>query len=263
MKQFYFELARATYDKFLISPPHERNTCDPHIHKQMEILYIVKGCNRVSVNNNTVLLSENQMAIADSFDIHKWEHVSDTSILLIFPYAFLKPFILQKAGRKLSSNFILEPGICLQFKTLIDIMPQYSNDTKVIEGLVHAFIALLLKHIKLEKTYNKQYQTLLNDILMYIEDNFKQNLSLTDVANHFGYSKYHFSKLFNQLIGLHFDNYINMVRTNNVIFLLKEKDYSVTNAVFESGFSSLSTFYRVFKSQYNCSINSYLKSHKS
>ncbi len=259
MQQFYFELSRAQNDGFIISVPHEKNTCDPHIHKQMEILYIVKGCNRVTINNDTILLSENQMAIADSFDIHRWTHVSDTSIMIQFSYSMLKPYITRKAGRRLSTNFILEAAIGLQFKALIELMQRYANDSSIIEGLVHAFLGLLTKHIPLVKGPSAQHQTLLNDILFYIEENFDKDLQLDTVAQHFSYSKYHFSKLFNQLLGIHFESYINMVRTQNVIYLIKEKNYALIDAIFESGFSSVSTFYRTFKKQYNCGIKNYLK----
>ncbi len=259
MKQFYFELSRAHNDNFIISLPHERNTCDAHIHKQMEILYVVKGCNRVTINNDTVLLAENQMAIADSFDVHSWQHVSDVSIMVQFPYTALKPYITHKAGRTLSSKFILEPAVGLQFKAIIDLMQLYARDPSIIDGLVRAFVALITKHIPLVKSPAAQHQTLLNDILMYIEENFDKDLSLESVAQQFSYSKYHFSKLFNQMLGIHFENYVNMVRTQNVIYLIKEKNVTLINAIFESGFSSVSTFYRTFKKQYNCGVKSYLK----
>ncbi len=263
MQQFYFELAKAHNDSFIISVPHERNTCDPHIHKQMEILYIVKGCNRVTINDNTLMLSENQMAIADSFDVHQWSHVSDTSIMIQLSYSTLKPYIVRKAGRKLASNFILDPSVGIQFKAIIDLMALYANDNSIIEGLTHAFIGLLTKHVPLVKGTSAQHQTLLNDILFYIEENFDKDLQLETVAQHFSYSKYHFSKLFNQLLGIHFENYINMVRTQNVIYLIKERHYALIDAIFESGFSSVSTFYRTFKKQYNCGVKSYLKGYVS
>ncbi len=261
MRQFYFELARAFSDNFIISVPHERNTCEPHIHKQMEILYIVKGTNRVTINDQTVLLSDNQMAIADSFDIHKWEHLTDTSIMVQFPYSALQTFIARKDGRKLASNFILEPAIALQFKALIELMSVHANESIIVEGLIHAFVGLLTKHIPLEKHSSQQHKALLNDILYFIEENFDKDLKLEDVAEHFAYSKYHFSKLFNQMLGIHFESYINMVRTQNVLYLLKEKKQPLINAIFDSGFSSVSTFYRVFKKQYNCGIKTYLKNY--
>ncbi len=259
MEQFFFELPKAYNDNFVMSPPLDSNTCDPHVHRQMEILYVLSGVNRATINNQSILLTKNQLAIADSFDIHKWEHVSDVSIMVQFPYNSLKPYLIRTPGKKLSSNFILDPTIGLQFKALIDLMPQYANDPIIIDGLIQAFIGLLTKHIPLKKHAPSEHTILLNDILFYIEDNFDKDLTLEKVASHFAYSKYHFSRLFNQMLGIHFETYINMVRIQNVLYLVKEKKVALIDAIFESGFSSVSTCYRTFKNYYNCGIQAYLK----
>lgn len=260
MKNFYyFETARDGNDVYNISDPLTRHTCPPHIHRQIEILYVLDGCNRATINNTTVMLTKNQLAIADSFDVHSWEHIDDTSICIIIPYSALSTYIEAKNNRSLKSNFILDSGIGVEFKEIIELMCKYKNDKFVLNGLTNAFLGLIIKHIDLQKSESPKQKLLVSEILSYIEENYQKELTLEQTAKKFAYSKYYFSKLFNQLLGCHFESYINMIRTQHVLFLITEKKFPVIDAIMQSGFSSVPTFYRYFKQNYNCSITTYLK----
>ena len=129
----------------------------------------------------------------------------------------------------------------------------------IVEGLITAFLGLILDNIALEKREKSGQVRLTSKILDFINQNFTDDLTLENTAAHFAYSKYYFSKLFNNLIHCRFDDYLNMVRAQNVISLVQRKKRSVADAILESGFSSIPTFYRYFKSQYHCSIKRFLK----
>ena len=58
---------------------------------------------------------------------------------------------------------------------------------------------------------------------------------------------------------MHLNAYINMVRTQNVLHLVRDKKVAITDAILDSGFSSITPFYRYFKSMYGVSIKEYLK----
>lgn len=246
-----------------LSFPNEGNTFPPHIHRQMEMLYVTKGHNRATVNNQTVLLSENQLAIADSFDVHGWEHIDGKTICYILPYTLLSTSAPHVEGYSLSENFITDTSVGLRFKELLDMMYRYREDNAVLDGLARTFIALVYKYLPSEKRKSNKPRSLLHEILTYVETNFTKRLTLETVAAHFGYSKYYFSKLFNQLLGCHFDYYVNTVRVQNALYLIREKDEGLLEAALDSGFSSLSTFYRTFKLCYHCGVKAYLKQQRS
>ena len=256
----FFESIRDVSDVYSMSCPHGCNNCEPHFHRQMEILYVISGCNRVTINDESIILTDDQLAIADSFDVHSYKSLKDTSIRMIIPYSYLAPYIEAKNSKALSSNFILDSGIATQFKTIIMMIYDALQNQRnmVVDGLTNALLGLILAHIPLVEA-NKTKKMFINEILDYINDNFKNDLTLESVAKHFSYSKYYLSRLFNKFIGFHFEEYINGIRAENVITLIKYKKYSVTNAIMDSGFSSIPTFYRYFKQKYGCSIKHYVK----
>lgn len=263
MHKFFFENLRSSDDKFALSSPNGNNTFPPHIHRQMEILYVTAGHNRATINNQTMILSENQMAIADSFDVHEWEHIDGLACCFILPYSVCACVAPHSEGYSLSQHFITDESVCLRFKELMDLMYRYKEESAVLEGLARAFVALIYKHLPMEKRKSNKPRSLLQEILTYIEKNFTSRLTLESVAKHFGYSKYYFSKLFNQLLGCHFEHYVNLVRMQNALYLIREKEKSLLEAALDSGFPSLSTFYRTFKLCYNCGVKTYLKQQRN
>jgi len=260
MENFFFETKRELNDEYVVSKIAEHE-CPPHIHRQMEILYVLSGEYQASVNDQTAKLCKNQIAVADSFDIHKWEPIHATAFYIVIPYSALSSFIEQKNGKVISDHFILDSEVCLHIKSLAQALKKSltSSQTLITEGLTKVLLGLLLQNLPLVEKSKFNRNFLLHEVLDYIEQNFMHDITLESISERFSYSKYYFSRLFNQILGCHLETYINMIRTQNVLYLMKKKNYSVTDAVLESGFSSLPTFYRYFKNRYKCSVTQYLK----
>ena len=89
---------------------------------------------------------------------------------------------------------------------------------------------------------------LLVDALMYINENYRDEITLDEVSRKLGYSKNYFSFLFNKFTGMNLREYINSRRVNE-FERLKAANPSVPTYVLaeESGFSNSKTFYRAYK----------------
>ena len=72
-------------------------------------------------------------------------------------------------------------------------------------------------------------------------------MSLDDAANLAGFSKYHFTRLFKDFTGYSFYKYLNKKRIEHAERLLIDPEVLITEAALQSGFSSLSSFIRMFK----------------
>ena len=89
-----------------------------------------------------------------------------------------------------------------------------------------------------------------------------ENLSLDDVSHEFGISKYHISRCFSQKIGCSFTNYLNALRIQNANKMLLTTELPVTDISYQSGFESLSTFYRVFQQFHGITPSEYKRNMK-
>ena len=96
-------------------------------------------------------------------------------------------------------------------------------------------------------------------MLLYVNENFKSEITLVTLASKFGYHKSYVSRYFKQCFQVGFCEYLSAIRLKNALILMNEQKYSITHCALESGFNSMRTFYRVFREEFGCSPGEYLE----
>ncbi|MUK88233.1 AraC family transcriptional regulator [Ornithinibacillus sp. L9] len=96
-----------------------------------------------------------------------------------------------------------------------------------------------------------EHNEVIEDALMYIEENIHQSLTLESVSNHFNMSKYYFHRLFSAMMGDSLNNYILSRRLNASLPLIQNTDISLTDIAYLLNFGTQSSFTRAFKRQYD------------
>ncbi|MCI2047139.1 MAG: AraC family transcriptional regulator [Faecalibacterium sp.] len=86
----------------------------------------------------------------------------------------------------------------------------------------------------------------------YISEHCAEELTLEQVASEAGFSKYHFDRLFKQFTDVSFYKYLSQKRIARAEHYLIDPDISITEAAYRSGFSSISSFIRMFKTTKQC-----------
>lgn len=97
--------------------------------------------------------------------------------------------------------------------------------------------------------------------LKYVDRNYMNDITLDELANVAGYSRYHFSRLFRRFSGTTLKEYLNRRRVREAALLLTGTNLSITETAMKSGFSSLTTFNRVFRQLENCTPSEYKRRH--
>lgn len=110
----------------------------------------------------------------------------------------------------------------------------------------HAFHQLLILHPTIHQACR------------FMEAHFNQGeLHLNDVATHCGVSSDWLTRHFRKSMKLTIPGYLSWLRIEHVSRLLETSDHQITEICFESGFSSVSQFNRVFKSLKGVSPSEY------
>lgn len=95
-----------------------------------------------------------------------------------------------------------------------------------------------------------EHYELVENALVYIENNIEESLSLESVSNHFNISKYYFHRLFSAMTGYSFNNYLLSRRLNTSVNLIQNERLSLTDIAYRLNFGTPSSFTRAFKRQY-------------
>jgi AraC-like DNA-binding protein len=83
--------------------------------------------------------------------------------------------------------------------------------------------------------------------LRFIEENLDQDISLNQISEESGMSRYHFARTFKSVTGSSFKTYHNRKRIEIAKKLLETRSMRITDVCFEVGFNDLSYFNRVFR----------------
>lgn len=102
-----------------------------------------------------------------------------------------------------------------------------------------------------------QYINLFFNVCNYINEHCTENLKLDDIANIAGFSKFHFTRLFKQIMNISCYDYLINRRLMEAEKLLNHPELSIMQVAMKSGFSSLATFNRIFKAKKHCTPTEY------
>ena len=70
----------------------------------------------------------------------------------------------------------------------------------------------------------------------YIENHYQEDISLTDVAEHFQYTSSYFSRHFKETLGVNFLSYLSIVRVGHAAEQLSNGQENLTKCAFDNGF---------------------------
>ena len=231
------------------------NICPPHFHGAVELLYVTEGEKQVVINGKKRLLEKGELCICLPLDVHEYLPSNGRQMCVALPPDYQADFASFAARRALTEN-VLPAG-----EIADDIFAHMGklNDAKeplYIKGVIGYILGVIAEQCAFIPRANGE-KNIIQDILEYIDAYYAEELTLEKVAAHFGYSKYYFSKLFNDRFSMNFSAYINQVRIYKSIPLLKTHKI---NAVYdECGFNSPQQFYLNFRKVTGMSPKAYLK----
>ena len=132
----------------------------------------------------------------------------------------------------------------------------YTRDHLRKTILLLEILELLLDHflekrrIALSDKQDRQQKERITDIKIYIEDNFRAELALEDIANASYLSKEHLARFFKEQMNITVIQYLNYVRAKHAYPLLLEGQMTATQVALDCGFSGLRTMDRALVKNY-------------
>jgi len=96
---------------------------------------------------------------------------------------------------------------------------------------------------------------------LFIDSNYANKIDLRNISNEACFSKFHFIRLFKSVYGKTPHQYLIQVRIENAKHFLR-LDYSVSDACFQVGFESLTSFTGLFKKCEGNTPSDYQRQHK-
>ncbi len=147
--------------------------------------------------------------------------------------------------------------LLVSLKEILDKEPSPLEDAMNLSYIIHIFYLLNQKNCQLKTETSSLPENILA-LQHYIDNNFSVISSVSQVAEHFFYSREHVSRLFKKYFDTTISDYIMKRRISESQSLLM-KDMPIIDIAYKVGFCSLSTFIRAFRSVTSMTPSEYRK----
>lgn len=228
-----------------------------HFHPQIEVAFCVKGICNILIDGTTYHLNQGDVAVIFPNQRHYYQPPGEDKdnglyLLLFYPtdtpdyyreWNFFKPEVPVIRKEQLPVNF---PVIWdLFYETY-----EENDDYMVFKAYIALLMAQMLPRMKLNSVDEDYNPEDIQSVLNYINQHFREDITLTKVAKELGFHPNRLSTFFNEKIGCSFTSHIKALRIENARHLLKATRYSVNEIRILSGFQSNRTFFRCFKEEF-------------
>ncbi len=227
-----------------------------HFHDFYEIEFIVSGRCIHYINGEPVECTANSIVFLTPMDLHRIEYPEPTELVTInFDIDWISPELRQFCANSMYSHNTKD----IYIKLLIEEYKLQREYNLILErNLLNCLITEFL--INAMAVGSKKQDDVSFKIARYIQNNYKNNITLEIISKKFGYTPNYISSKFHKAIGKTIKRFIIDVRLEAAQRLLLTTDSSVTTICFCVGFTSLAHFLRTFKEKYGKSPNAYRKS---
>lgn len=277
-KKFYREIAPlSSGDSFLVFDRVKDKFDFPvHYHPEFEINFILngKGVKRV-IGDNIEEIDDVELVLIGPNLYHGWElgkcksrQIHEITIQFhndLFHESLLSRRIMQPIKEMFNRSI---HGILFSKKTAQDLTQRLTKISK-LDGMDYFLeITSILYDLansrkqRLLSTYTVDYDIFddsdkMKLVYEYVQKNFAEKISLDDVSNIANMSTISFNRFIKKRTGKTFVNYLNDIRVGYAARWLVEKDLSISEIAFKSGFNNIANFNRNFKTIKNCTPSKY------
>lgn len=249
---------------------HKLGDVSRHWHESLELLFVLAGQMTVVTGQTQEVLGQDDMLLINSNTVHEL-HSTDCVLIAVqikLSKFSLSPDLLQSLYFSCSSKTDPSHRAFHRIKQIITELLQVnmggSNDGLFrSRSLAYELLSELVQNFKAPKptaeTNTQKHLARLNNILSYINEHYREQLSLSHLAEHEHLSVPYLSTFFEKYMGVNFSTYYTNLRLERAVFDLIYTDIPVEQIALNNGFSDPRTFARSFKKRYHCAPSAYRK----
>lgn len=240
-----------------------------HWHPELELFFVLDGTASVHVEHEVFTVVPEDIFLINANDSHSVDGVNAKMLSLRFrmdglPFSIEKTarrFNLNSSGKTASSKYNYIRHLIAQFvrsnlngehvyKSLSIVYALYSH-------LTDNFLAPPLSAVSSSRRNRERTVA----IMQYMEEHYREGLTLTDVAGHFGLSAPYLTSFFEKNTGKTFLTYYNEIRLTHAVDMLLTTKEPIGEIALSNGFSDSRSFLTVFKKKYGTLPSVYRREH--
>ena len=229
-----------------------------HIHNEHELYFLEKGMSKYFIDSEIYVLSEGDMIFVPKGHFHKtgdYRAESSERLLIQFDNDFLGEEYIEYI-KELEKNKLIRipPDKLYRIKDIFSkIEHEQRHKSKGYSEMQRLYLRelfVLIFRYRLDETSTELSSSykIIQDAAKYINENYFSDLNLDMIAAKYALSRSYFSRLFKEVTGFGYSEYVNITRISAAEKMLSQRDAPVTEVSAACGFNDSNYFAAVFKS---------------
>lgn len=224
-----------------------------HFHDYYEIGFIERGHRRVLCQNNEYVIGNGDLLLFNPKDSHTcWEMEKNILDYRCFHIDItrMKQITLECLGYELEPYFepqiMYHSDLIMQMRELHYLVMELSDELQKEELFYLVFGNLLWEFLYTGNDSISENSLVVERACYYMEQHYKENITLEELSDYTGFSKYHFIRTFTKEKGISPFRFIESLKMVEAKRLLKN-GRDIIDVTFTLGFNSQSHFTNFFK----------------
>lgn len=238
-----YSLTRESFDSFLL-------------------MYIQKGEMSLTFEGTTQYVTAEHFVLLDCYKLHSYYTSKGWECIWCHFDGITARSYYNSIVSRLGNVFSMTDTYPVLNK-MTAILKIFYNTTLVQEPLLSKYLTDIFTEFLLYTPINvhsRNYATIAEESITYINEHFRENITVEGLASRAGLSQYHFIRIFKKETGFTPHEYLVNTRIATARYLLKNSRLPVKDICYATGFSSESVFCGAFKRRQGMTPNQYRSS---
>ena len=236
---------------------------ETHDHSAVEILLTMEGAVTYTVDDMVYQVRKGEVLIVPPDTPHSlsMEEGSSRYLFLFEPDAVMTMRDIKSMAMYGSDAHVRIRELLLRTRDAYEKQDLMWN-TVCYSSILRIYATLGQRYLsgirpRTEDNQRNMDSEVITAVMTYINNHYREELSLEDVAQFAGFSRYYFSRSFKRQTGYSFKDYLCQKRLQVAMDLLIRTNRSMRDVAIDSGFGSVATFNRVFREKKGCTPTQY------
>ena len=222
-----------------------------HWHNEIELILVLDGSVTLRNSEKNLILRKGDLLWVNQSEIHSLLETEEDNLLLVLQ---IDPEAVTRFCPEFTAyNYYLTPEKPLPVKDIKIVKWAMARILKLSEEqnegyslfcveMVYAILGRIIsKAVKKDIPSSRESEGLasvrIKQIVKYLNEHFRDHLSLKDLSDHFQLSPYHISHIIHSQTGFTFQEHLNFLRLHCAIDLMMTTNLRLIDISMESGFS--------------------------
>lgn len=233
-----------------------------HLHGDMEMAFALSGEVRLHLREREETLKEGMIALILPHELHAYSTQAHSRILVcVFSVDHVHTFAQSIEGMR-GDRTVVPCSPELEAYLMATFFDAESPGLLQYKAAFYAICAQYQRYAQFSPVRTMENGAL-EKLILYVEENYRENITLSSAARMIGYNESYLSRCFHQATGVNFRQFVNYHRIQCVLHELCPDGRGISELALSSGFQNLRSFNRAFSAFMGMSPREYLAAHET